>query len=90
MGTCQTNKRKLNSQNTAMTPVSQFSNKIISYSQNCIDTKSQPKLLPKRPSNIEYSQYDPTNPHRQFNVLINGVHFEVINSVEEDILGQLD
>ncbi|CAD8103600.1 unnamed protein product [Paramecium primaurelia] len=90
MGTCQTRKRKSNSQNTATTPVSQFSNKIISYSQNCIDTKPQPKFVPQRPSIVEYTQYDPTNPHRQFNVLINGVHFEVINSVEEDILGQLD
>ncbi|CAD8072834.1 unnamed protein product [Paramecium primaurelia] len=90
MGICQTRKSKLNSQNTATTPVSQFSNKIISYSQNCIDTKTQPKFVPQRPPNIEYSEYDPTNPHRQFNVMINGVHFEVINSVEEDILRQLD
>ncbi|CAD8072697.1 unnamed protein product [Paramecium sonneborni] len=90
MGACQTQKRKLNSQNTATTPVSQFSNKLISYSQNCIDTKPKPKIVLQRPPNVEYSQYDPTNPHRQFNVIINGVHFEVINSVEEDILGQLD
>ncbi|CAD8065120.1 unnamed protein product [Paramecium sonneborni] len=63
-------KSQLSLQNFTMTQDKQTINL---YHQTKIHTGAQPK------------EYDYTNPHRQYNVVLNGVIFAVVNSVEKSL-----
>ncbi|CAD8147492.1 unnamed protein product [Paramecium octaurelia] len=84
MGICQTKKQIQNTMNT--NPTSQYSS-----NPSILEKITNPKKKNQQPHmNIvvssEPKQYDPQNPHRQFNVIINGVRFEIINSIENCIV----
>ncbi|CAK62239.1 unnamed protein product (macronuclear) [Paramecium tetraurelia] len=84
MGICNTKKQCQNTMNT--NPTSQYST-----NPSILEKITNPKKKKQKPNmNIvvssEPQQYDPLNPHRQFNVIINGVRFEIINSIENCII----
>ncbi|CAD8157036.1 unnamed protein product [Paramecium pentaurelia] len=88
MGICQNSKNIQSPMNT--NPISQYSSNpsILEKITNPKQIYINPHLnfiVPSEPQN-----YDPQNPHRQYNVLINGVRFEIINSIEDCILSNED
>ncbi|CAD8051319.1 unnamed protein product [Paramecium primaurelia] len=84
MGICNSKKHIQSTMNT--NPTSQYSSNpsILQKITNQKESYQKPNrnfIVSSEPQN-----YDPKNPHRQFNVLINGVRFEIINSIEDCII----
>ncbi|CAD8153514.1 unnamed protein product [Paramecium octaurelia] len=88
MGICHSSKKIQSTMNT--NPISQYSSnpsilqKITNQKQSYYNPHVN-LMVTSEPQN-----YDPKNPHRQFNVLINGVRFEIINSIEACIISNDD
>ncbi|CAD8065116.1 unnamed protein product [Paramecium sonneborni] len=83
MGICHSRKNFQNPMNTNPTSYYSSNPSILQKITNTKESIQKPNLnfiIPCQPTN-----YDPSNPHRQFNVLINGVRFEIINSIENCI-----
>ncbi|CAD8071991.1 unnamed protein product [Paramecium sonneborni] len=83
MGICNSRKKIQNVINPNPTSYYSSNPSILQKITNTKESIQQPiynSIVPRQPQN-----YDPSNPHRQFNVLINGVRFEIINSIEECI-----